>query len=157
MPINTRESYIEIGTSVNEDYTLNNVLQLPCPIELPSSNEFFVDAGRNASGVLMIEQIGRTQYTMQFKWARLKNKKWWEINRWFQDFGYVFYVKYFSHTDGMVKIQRFYRGNIEKGNPSSTTEVMKGYTVPTHYIGCGFSLIDIGEKNVIIISEMAVV
>ena len=58
MPINTKESYIEIGTSVNADNTLNNVLQLPCPIELPSSNEFLVDAGRNAYGVMMIEQIG---------------------------------------------------------------------------------------------------
>jgi hypothetical protein len=157
MPINTRESYIEIGTSVNADYTLNNVLQLPCPIELPSSNEFIVDGGRNANGVMMIEEIGRTQYTMQMKWAKLTNKKWWEINRWFQNFGYVFYVKYFSHTDGMVKIHKFYRGNIDKGNPSNTTEVMNGYVVPTHYTGCGFSLIDIGEENVIIVSEMAVI
>ena len=75
MPINTKESYIEIGTSVNDDYTLNNVLQLPCPIELPSSNEFLVDAIQNANGVMMIEQIGRTQYTMQLKWQRLINKK----------------------------------------------------------------------------------
>lgn len=157
MPINTKESYIEIGTSVNADNTLNNVLQLPCPIELPSSNEFLVDAGRNANGVMMIEQIGRTQYTMQLKWASLTNKKWWGINRWFDSFGYVFYVKYFSHTDGMVKIHKFYRGNIDKGNPSSTTEVLNGYVVPTHYNGCGFSIIDIGDENVIIVSEMAVI
>ena len=93
---------------------------------------------------------------MELKWASLMNNKWWEINRWFEDFGYVFYVKYFSHTDGMVKIHKFYRGNIEKGNPSSTTEVLNGYAVPTHYSGCGFSIIDIGEENVIIVSEMAV-
>ena len=157
MPINTQESYIEIGTSVNADYTLNNVLQLPCPIELPSSNEFLVDAGRNADGVMMIEQLGRTQYKMQLKWAKLTNKKWWEINRWFENFTYIdIFVKYFSHTEGKVKIHKFYRGNIEKGNPSSTTEIINGYTVPTHYYNCGFSLIDIGEENVIIVSEMAV-
>ena len=57
----------------------------------------------------------------------------------------------------MVKIHKFYRGNIDKGNPSNTTEVMNGYVVPTHYTGCGFSLIDIGEENVIIVSEMAVI
>ena len=157
MPINTKESYIEIGTSVNANNTLNNVLQLPCPIELPSSNDFFASIEPNANGASMIEQIGRTQYTMQLKWQRLTNKKWWEINRWFDSFGYVFYVKYFSHTDGMVKIHKFYRGDIDKGNPSSTTEVMNGYVVPTHYNGCGFSIIDIGEENVIIVSEMAVV
>lgn len=158
MPINTKESYIEIGTSVNADNTLNNVLQLPCPIELPSSNEFLVDAGRNASGVMMIEQIGRTQHKMELKWARLTNKKWWEINRWFEDFTYIeIFVKYFSHTEGKVKIHKFYRGNITSATPSSTTEIINGYTVPTHYYNCGFSLIDIGEENVIIVSEMAVV
>lgn len=154
MPINTKESYIEIGTSYNSDYTLNNTLQLPCPIELPTSNEFIVEAGRNANGIMLIEQVGRTQYTMQIKFAKLKNDKWWEINRWFNDYGYVFYMKYFSHTDGAVKIHRFYRGNIDKGTPSSTTEMRNGYTVPTHYYGCGFSIIDMGENDVIKISEV---
>jgi hypothetical protein len=157
MPINTKESYIEIGTSVNADNTLNNVLHLPCPVELPSSNEFLVDAGRNADGVMWIEQIGRTQYTTQIKWARLENKKWWQINRWFETYGYVFYMKYFSHTEGRVKIHKFYRGNIDKGNPSNTTEIMNNYVVPTHYLGCGFSIIDIGDDDVIIEEEMVVI
>ena len=102
MPINTKESYIEIGTSVNANNTLNNVLKLPCPIELPSTNEFLVDAGRNANAVMMIEQLGRTQYKTEISWKKLTNKKWWEINRWFNTFGYVFYMKYFSHTDGIL-------------------------------------------------------
>lgn len=156
MSINTRESYIEIGTSVNPDNTLNNVLRLPVPIELPSSNEFLTDAGRNADGVMLIQQIGRTQYTTQIKFPSLKNTKWWEINRWFDTHGYVFYMKYFSHTDGKVKIHQFYRGNIEKGIPSSNTEIMNGYAVPKTYSGCGFSIIDIGAENVIIVDEMAV-
>ena len=156
MPINTRESYIEIGTSVNADNTLNNVLQLPVPVELPSSMEYLADANRNANGVMMIQQIGRSQMTMSIKWASLPNKKWWEINRWFDEFGYVFYMKYFSHTDGKVKIQQFYRGNIEKGIPSPDTEIINGYAVPKKYKGCGFNVIDIGEETVIIISEMAV-
>lgn len=156
MSINTKECYIELGTSVNEDNTLENSLMLTAPVELPSSNEFLVDAGRNADGAMLIEQVGRTQYTTQIKWARLENKKWWEINRWFEKHGYVFYMKYFSHTEGRVKIHRFYRGNIEKGAPSSTTEIMQEYIVPTHYSGCGFSIIDIGDDDVIIETEMAV-
>lgn len=155
MSINTKESYIELGTNIN-GYTLENVLQLPAPIELPSSNEFLVDAGRNADGVMLIEQVGRTQYTTQIKWARLTNKKWWEINRWFETFGYVFYMKYFSHTEGRVKIHKFYRGNIDKGIPSNTTEKINGYVVPTHYSGCGFSIIDIGDDDVIIEEELVV-
>ena len=153
MPINTKESYIEIGTGVSGTNLLNP-LQIPCPVELPSSNEFLVDAGRNADGTMLIEYVGRTQYTAQIKFARLKNTKWWEINRWFEDYGYVFYMKYFSHTEGRVKIQRFYRGNIDKGNPSSTTEMRGGYAVPTHYYGCGFSVIDMGESDVITVSEV---
>lgn len=156
MPINTRACYIEIGTSVNEDYTLNNALQLPVPSELPSSNEFMADANRNANGVMLIQQIGRTQYTTSLKWGRLPNKKWWEINRWFEKFGYVFYMKYFSHTDGKVKIGQFYRGNTEKGQPSPNTEIINGYAVPISYSGCGFNVIDMGKDNVIIINEMAV-
>lgn len=157
MPINTRESYIEIGTSVNADNTLKNVLQLPAPVELPSSNEFIAEAERNANGTMMIQQIGRTQYTTQIKWISLPNKKWWEINRWFDTYGYVFYMKYFSHTDGKVKIQRFYRGNIDKGTPSTSTEKINGYIVPVKYKNCGFSLIDMGETEVIVVLEMAVV
>ena len=156
MPINTHESYIEIGTSVNDDNTLNNVLVLPAPIELPSTNEFLVEGGRNANVVMMIQQVGRTQYKTEIKWSRLKNKKWWEINRWFDDFGYVFYMKYFSHTEGRVKIQQFYRGNSSSATPSTTTEMLNGYKVPTHYSNCGFSIIDIGAENVIIVKEMAV-
>lgn len=156
MSINTRDSYIEIGTSVNTDRSLNNVLALPVPIELPTSNEFMTEAERNANGVMLIQQVGRTQYTMQIKWGRLPAAKWWEINRWFDLYGYVFYMKYFSHTDGKVKIQRFYRGNIDKGIPSNTTQVLNGYRVPTHYTGCGFSIIDMGEDDVIALSTMEV-
>lgn len=157
MSINTRECYIEIGTDVNEDNTLVNSLELPAPIDLPTSNEFLAEAERNANGTMIIQQVGRTQYTSQIKFSRLKNKKWWEINRWFETNGYVFYMKYFSHTDGKVKIHRFYRGNIEKGIPSSTTEIIDGYAVPTHYSGCGFSIIDMGEEDVKIINEMSVI
>ena len=147
MPINTKESYIEIGTSFSNG-VLENVLSLPAPIELPSSNEFLVDGGRNVDGAMLIEQIGRTQYTTEIKWSRLPNKKWWQINRWFQENGYVFYMRYFSHTEGKVKVHQFYRGNIEKGAPSNTTENIDGYVVPTHYLGCGFSIIDMGTSSV---------
>lgn len=156
MPINTKESYIEIGTGVKEDNTLKNVLKLPAPNSLPSSNEFLADAGRNANATMIIQQIGRTQYTTKISWSNLPSEKWWEINRWFDTYGYVFYMKYFSHTDGMVKIHKFYRGNIDQGEPSSRTIVKKGYNVPVSYKGCGFSIIDIGEKNVIIVEKMAV-
>lgn len=154
--INTRESYIVIGTSVNADNTLNNELVLPAPIEIPSSDEFMANAERNANGTMVIQEIGRTQYTTSIKWGRLPAQKWWEINRWFQDYGYVFYMKYFSHTDGKVKINRFYRGNIEKGAPSHHNISQDGLLIPTHYSGCGFNVIDMGEDEVIVLKEIGV-
>ena len=153
MPINTKDCYIEIGTSVNSDYTLNNSLELPAPIEIPATDEYLVDAGRNANATAIIQQLGRTQYKAQIKWSSLVNRKWWEINRWFREYGIVFYLKYFSHTDGVVKIHRFYRGNIEGGVPSGV-EVIDGYNVPKRYKNCGFSIIDMGEEDVIIVKEM---
>jgi hypothetical protein len=156
MPINTRESYIEIGTSVNADNTLNNVLRLPAPTELPSSDEYIVDAQRNAIGRMLIQEIGNSQYVTSIRWVSLPSKKWWEINRWFETYGIAFYMKYFSHTDGKVKIKHFYRGNVEKATPSPETEIINGYAVPKKYKGCGFNIIDTGDDSAIIINEMAV-
>lgn len=151
-----KESYIVFGTAVNEDYSLQDALYLPAPHKLPSSNQFMVEAERNANGMMMIQQVGRTQHKAEFKWEFLKNTKWWELNRWLDYHGYVFYAKYFNHSEGRVKIQRFYRGNVTNATPSSNTEIINGYTVPTRYHDCGFSVIDMGEDRIITVAEMAV-
>ena len=132
MSINTKDNYIEIGTAINSDNTLANSLKLPAPIALPSSNEFLAEAGRNSLGTMVIRQIGRTQYKTEISWGKLKNSVWWSINRWFDTNGYVFYMKYFDHSVGKVKIQRFYRGNIKPPEPSAEPEVIKGYSVPKY-------------------------
>ena len=149
MSINTRENYVEIGIDYDSDYNMLSSLKLPAPIEIPSSNEFIADAERNADATMIVQQAGRTQYTTQIKWSSLPNKLWWKINRWFEDYGYVFYLKYFNHSDGKIKIQRFYRGNIEKATPSPQQEIINGISVPTKYLNVGFSVIDMGEDEVI--------
>lgn len=156
MPINTREDYIEIGTSVNADKSLNNLLLIPVPNSQPFSNEFIAEAERNANGTMIIQQIGRTQHKMSLELGTLKNTKWWEINRWFETYGYVFYMKFFDNSVGRVKVQRFYRGNINQAEPNGETEIINGYTVPKKYKNCGFSIIDMGENDVKIISEMGI-
>ena len=67
MPINTKESYIEIGADFNDDGTFKNGLKLPAPVDLPATNEFLVDAWRNANGSAVIQQVGRTQYKTEIK------------------------------------------------------------------------------------------
>lgn len=154
MPINTKDDYIEIGTSYNSDYSFNDLLKLPAPIELPFADEFLADASRNANGTMIFQQLGRTQYTTKIKWGKLENKFVWKLNRWFEKNGYAFYIKYFNHSDGRVKIHRFYRGTPEQATPSAEREDRQGYSVPKYYKGVGFSLIDMGEDDVIIVEEM---
>ena len=153
MPINTKENYVEIGTMLFEDGSLDNLLVLPAPTELPSSNEFLADANRIATGTMVIQQIGRTQYKTEISWSALDSKKWWEINRWFEKHGYVFYMKHFSHTMGRVVVQRFYRGNVKAGTPSTNQKNVDGFLVPQKYHGVGFSIIDMGEEDVTILKS----
>lgn len=152
MSINTKESYCVIGTDEN----LSNALLLPAPTQLPFSNEFMAEAERTSSGVMIIEEIGRTQYTTEIKWSTLPNKTWWKINRWFETYGYVFYMQYFNHATGMIKTQSFYRGNVTKATPSTVTELMNGVIVPKTYKDCGFNVIDMGEDDIIVHQEMSV-
>lgn len=154
MPINTRESYIVIGTSIGANNVLINELILPAPIDVSSSDEYLTRANRNSVGAMVIQEVGRTQYTTSLKWGRLKSQKWWEINRWFDTHGHVFYMKYFSHTDGKVKIRQFYRGNIEKGKPSQKNTIVNGIAVPLYYTDCGFNVIDMGNNNTRVIQEV---
>lgn len=153
MPINTKENYVEIGTMLFEDGSLDNLLVLPAPTELPSSNEFIAEANRSATGTMVIQQIGRTQYKTEISWSSLDSEKWWEINRWFERHGYVFYMKYFSHTMGRIVVQRFYRGNIKAGTPSTHQKSVDGFLVPQKYHGVGFSVIDMGEDDVTILKS----
>ena len=150
MSINTSSEYIIIGTDEN----LNNSLKLPVPNSLPFSNEFMAEAERNADGTMAIQQIGRTQYVTEIKWSSLPNRTWWDINNWFETYGYVFYMKYFNHATGKIQIRRFYRGNISKATPSTTTETIQvkdenyqtvSCNVPKRYKDCGFNIIDMGE------------
>lgn len=153
MPINTKASYIELGTAVNADYTLANSLSLPAPNELAASDEFSADAERNANNTMILQQVGRMQYVPQFTWNTLKNEVWWNLNRWLRDYGVVFYVKQFKHTTGEIIISRHYRGNMNKASASKTTEVKNGIVVPTHYLNCSVNLIDMGEDDVTVIGS----
>lgn len=156
MLVNERDNYIAIGTAVNDDNTLVNELRLPAPVSCPASAEFEVKGGRNAKRTMVFSQVGRTQYKSTFTWGTLTNKQWWAINRWFLKHGYAFYVRFFDHTVGAVKIQRFYRGNLTEPTPSTKQEIINGYSVPVSYSGAGFSVIDMGESNVKTIKELSI-
>ncbi len=154
MPINTSESYIEIGLSIDSNNNLVNSLVLPAPSELGASDEFSAEAERNANNTMIIQQVGRMQYIPQFTWSVLRNVEWWKLNRYLRDYGVVFYVKQFRHTTGEITISRHYRGNMNKATPSKTTEILDGIVVPKYYKSCSVNLIDMGENDIIIVSKV---
>lgn len=156
MSISTRTSYVILGTEIDQNGNIYNTIELPAPVNLSFSDEFVADAERNADVSAMVQMKGRTQYTTSLKWLKLKNTKFWELNRFFENCGYVFYMKYFSHTDGKVKVQQFYRGNMEKATPSAHTEVIQGETVPTYYLNVGYNVIDMGRFDTVTIKSMVV-
>ena len=154
--VNTRESYVEIGTSFDENYNLINSLKLPVPHALPFTSEFLVDAGRNSEGTMILQQIGRGQNTEKYTLDKISNRKFWEINRWFDEYGYVFYMKFFNHSVGKIQIVRFYRSGTLSGEPSTLQQVIDGVSVPSYYTNVTMSLIDMGEDEVITVKEIPI-
>jgi hypothetical protein len=78
------------------------------------------------------------------------------MNRWFESFGRVFYAKFFNHVTGKVQIQRFYQGPPSDVNPNPQQEIIDGISVPVSYRNVSFSVIDMGEFDVIDVQQLGV-
>ena len=149
LKINTRTDYIEIGSSYTKDQeigTLKNKLVLPAPKSIPFTSEFMVDATRNTKAQMILRQVGRTQHKGTISWNALPCQQVWEINRWFEKHGYVFWIRYFCHPVGKVLVQQMYRGDMNAINPSTNQIKINGLSVPEKYFDYGFSIIDMGKK-----------
>lgn len=157
MDINTKNSYIVIGTAVNADNSLVNALELPAPNTLPITDQYLADASRSATGVMTLQQIGRAMITSKMTWASMKNTTFWRMNRWFESYGYVFYMKYFDHITGRLKIHKFYKGFSDNVNPGENQEIRNGLSVPTSYKNVVLSVIDIGDNDVKVLQEVSLI
>lgn len=146
MSVNTRTEYIKLGTTISGSTVGGATFSLKAPTELTPSSEYMVNANRNsATGQMFLQQIGRTQYTCEMKFAKLTPEQWWGLNRFLDNCGYVFYAEYFNHNFGRTEITRFYRGSFITPTLSKTTKVINGVTVPEFYYNAGVKLIDMGE------------
>lgn len=154
--VNNQESYIEIGTGYDEEFNLINSLKLPAPTSFPFTSEYFVDASRNAEGTMILQQIGRSQEVLKIKWTRMKSYDFWRMNRWFEKYGYVFYVKFFNHMLGTIQMQRFYKGKASEAEPSEKQQIIDGISVPCYYRNIEFSIIDMGENEVMTLYQLEV-
>ncbi|MEG0473156.1 MAG: hypothetical protein RR588_12555 [Solibacillus sp.] len=131
-------TFIWLGTSPD-----NMVLQIPMPT---TDNALFesvrlVDAARNADGVVVGQQIGRTVDKQSMGWSVIKPELWWEINRFVENNGMFFWCKYFNHNLGMWQTKRFYCGD-----PSCTPFMVDNDTgIPKYYKDAKFNVIAVGD------------
>lgn len=100
-----------------------------------------VNSGRNASGVVTAQKIGRDQNKTEMKWAFL-NKEDWESLLQFWDTNFFFNFSYYSPVSNTRITRKFYVGDRtwrpfaidDKGNPVA-------------YVDCSANVIDTGEGS----------
>ena len=97
-----------------------------------------VDAGRDASGVVVGQRIGRDQYKIDgLEWAMLTAEQWENILTWLKPF-YV-NVTFTDPVDNTTRTIKMYPGD-RRAEPYYVDSTGK----PTHYKDCKVNLIDTG-------------
>ena len=103
-----------------------------------------VDAGRNANGAVVAQQIGRSVDKQNMGWTVISCEKWWEINRWLEEHGMFFYCRYFNHNTGVWKVRMFYAGDpqVEPRNLDPETQIPRDGV----YYNATLNVVDMGES-----------
>ena len=97
-----------------------------------------VDAGRDASGVVVGQRIGRDQYKIDgLEWAMLTAEQWENILTWLKPF-YV-NVTFTDPVENIARTIKMYPGD-RRAEPYYVDSTGK----PTHYKDCKVNLIDTG-------------
>ena len=114
-------------------------------VPFPSSGAFetarIVDSARNANGVVVGQQIGRSNDKQNMSWNVLPTTKWWEMNQFIEDNGLFFWCHYFNHNLGSWYDRWFYCGNFS----CEPTMVDASTGIPKYYLNCSVNVIDTGE------------
>ena len=97
-----------------------------------------VDAGRDASGVVVGQRIGRDQYKIDgLEWPWLTAQQWENILTWMKPF--YFPVTFTDPVTNTLRTITMYCGD-RRGDPYKVDANGK----PTHYQNCKVNLIDTG-------------
>lgn len=98
-----------------------------------------VDAGRDASGTVVGQKIGRDQYKIDgLEWPWLTAQQWQNILTWMKDF--YFPVTFTDPVTNTLKTITMYCGD-RRGDPYWVDSNGK----PTHYKDCKVNLVDTGR------------
>ena len=137
MSIEMDRRFIYIGVSSSK---LNLKVPFPTSGKAAFETSRFVDSTRNANGVVVGQQVGRSIDKQNMAWAVMDCEIWWEINRYIERNGMFFYCKYFSHNFGEWRTRKFYCSDF-KCTPAL---VDPSTGKPTYYKDCSFNVIDVG-------------
>lgn len=137
--LNEDGRFMQIGTSPS-----NLTLQIPYPTIGKGifQTSRMVDAGRNASGAVIGQMVGRSIDKQNMGWNVISCEKWWEINQFLEANGLFFYCRYFNHNLGEWKVRKFYAGDpqVEPRNLDPETQIPRDgvyYNATLNVIDCG--------------------
>lgn len=138
MIIDMDTRFMQLGASPSD---LSLSIPYPTQDKALFETSRFVDSARNANGVLVGQQVGRSIDKQSMSWAVMDAQLWWEINNWIEEHGMFFWCRYFSHNFGVWKLRKFYCSDF-KAQPCM---VDPATGVPAFYKDCSFNVIDVGE------------
>lgn len=98
-----------------------------------------VNSGRNASGVVTAQKIGRDNNKTEMKWNYLEKDEWEKMVR-FWDRNFFFNFTYYSDVSGTKITRKFYVGDRKR-----TPFAIDDNGNPTAYKDCSANVIDCGE------------
>lgn len=118
-------------------------LWLPNPDTDSATNliSTLVNSGRNASGVVTAQKIGRDQEKTTMTWAFLQKDVWEEMLR-FWDQNFFFNFTYYSRVEGSRITRKFYVGD-RQDHPY----MIDSDGLPIAYVDCSANVIDTGEGS----------
>lgn len=131
------DTYVYVGGS---EGTLNIQVPFPTVGDLTFQVTENVKSELNANGVEVRQRIGEEILTQHLEWGMIESEKWWEINRFFQKNGNVFYCKFFNHNIGEWQVKRF-----RKNDTSCDLMLVTNEGNVECYENAGFDIVSIGE------------
>ena len=100
-----------------------------------------VNAGRNASAVVVAQKIGRDQDKVELAWPYLNKQDWEELLRFF-DQNFYFYFTYYNPVAGQKIVRKCYIGD-RAFQPFAIDDTGE----PVAYVNCTANIIDTGEAD----------
>lgn len=135
-----KPGYIYIGLAAN-----NLPLCVPYPHAAPFGTTLPLVLQKNAKGEFVGQIVGRASVHLSLSWEAMDCETWWELGRWFDENGPVFYCRYFDYNIGAWRIRLCYAEGmttepVRPAGKNNTTD----YGKPQYLKNCALEIQDMG-------------